>query len=163
MSSPTADETKLQDDIDSLNAQITKQGGVVRTLKKDGASADAIAEAVAALQQLKISADTMQKQQVSTTINAFNRKSFDDLMLRKMFIVSSFEIHGGVKGLYDLGPPSCSLKVNTYILSKLYILEEKVKTRVSFFSLLDFIFLHFCFCLNRKKSRTKNNVTRTLI
>jgi len=36
---------------------------------------------------------------------------FDDLVKRKMFVVSSFEIHGGVSGLFDLGPPSCALKV----------------------------------------------------
>ncbi|CAN0340885.1 unnamed protein product, partial [Phaeothamnion confervicola] len=27
-----------------------------------------------------------------------------------MFVVPSFEIHGGVGGLYDLGPPACALK-----------------------------------------------------
>lgn len=41
----------------------------------------------------------------------FNRKSFDDVILRKMFIIPSFEIYGGCKGLYDLGPPACALKV----------------------------------------------------
>jgi glycyl-tRNA synthetase (class II) len=25
--------------------------------------------------------------------------------------VPSFEIHGGVKGLFDLGPPACGVKV----------------------------------------------------
>ena len=39
------------------------------------------------------------------------RKTFDELILRKMFVVPSFEIHGGVKGLFDLGPPACALKV----------------------------------------------------
>jgi len=29
-----------------------------------------------------------------------------------MFVVPSFEIHGGVKGLFDLGPPACSLKAS---------------------------------------------------
>lgn len=28
-----------------------------------------------------------------------------------MFVVSAFEIHGGAGGLFDLGPPSCALKV----------------------------------------------------
>lgn len=107
------DDSKLQDDIDSLNAQITKQGAMIRTLKKEGAAADSINEAVVELQKLKIHADELLQKQGDTT-EKFNRKSFDDLILRKMFIVSSFEIHGGVKGLYDLGPPACSLKVRYY-------------------------------------------------
>ena len=42
----------------------------------------------------------------------FNRKAFDELMLRKMFIVPSFEIHNGPAGLFDYGPPACTLKAN---------------------------------------------------
>jgi len=103
---------KLQDELDKLNASITKQGAHVRTLKKEDGSADAIAEAVDKLQGLKLEAAAktaiLQKDQV-----AFNRKAFDDLVLRKMFVVPSFEIHGGVKGLYDLGPPACALKVRS--------------------------------------------------
>lgn len=38
--------------------------------------------------------------------------AFDDLLKRKMFVVSAFEIHGGAGGLFDLGPPSCALKVS---------------------------------------------------
>jgi glycyl-tRNA synthetase len=100
-----------QDKLDALNAQVTKQGAHVRQLKKDGAPSDAIAEAVAALQELKISAETLHKEYSKE--ETFNRKAFDDLILRKMFVVPAFEIHGGVKGLYDLGPPACALKVCT--------------------------------------------------
>jgi glycyl-tRNA synthetase len=102
--------TKMQDELDALNAQITKQGSAVRQLKKDGASADAIEEAVKSLQALKISSVSMTDDLKGDEPN-FNRKSFDDLIIRKMFVVPSFEIHGGVKGLFDLGPPACSLKV----------------------------------------------------
>ena len=104
------DSSKLQDELDALNAQITKQGSTVRQLKKDGAAAEAIEEAVNALQALKItSAELTEKLKGSEP--EFNRKSFDDLIIRKMFVVPSFEIHGGVKGLFDLGPPATALKV----------------------------------------------------
>jgi glycyl-tRNA synthetase len=102
---------QLQDELDALNAQITKQGSAVRELKKAG-DADAVAEAVAKLQALKINAAEMGKSLVSDEPE-FNRKAFDELVLRKMFVVPSFEIHGGVKGLFDLGPPACSLKVRS--------------------------------------------------
>jgi glycyl-tRNA synthetase len=94
-----------------LNASITKQGAEVRTLKKEGGSADSIAEAVAKLQALKI--EHAEKSKLLAPTEAFNRRFFDDLILRKMFVVGAFEIHGGVKGLYDLGPPACALKVRT--------------------------------------------------
>jgi glycyl-tRNA synthetase len=101
---------QLQDEMDMLNAKITKQGSHVRQLKKDGA-ADSVGEAVTLLQNLKLEASTLQEK-LSLGEDSFNRKSFDDLILRKMFVVPSFEIHGGVKGLYDLGPSSCALKVS---------------------------------------------------
>ena len=104
------DLANRQDELDALNAQITKQGSSVRQLKKDGADADVIAEAVQALQQLKITASVL-TEQLKSNEPEFNRKSFDDLVIRKMFVVPSFEIHGGVKGLFDLGPPATALKV----------------------------------------------------
>ena len=109
---PTEDATNLQqqDELDRLNAAVTKQGSAVRELKKSGGSPDEIAAAVAELQTLKQQAATL-GEQLQKNDNTFNRKAFDDLVLRKMFVVPAFEIHGGVKGLYDLGPPACALKV----------------------------------------------------
>lgn len=46
------------------------------------------------------------------------KKAMDDLVIRRMFVVPSFEIHGGVSGLYDLGPPGCGLKGNIVSLWK---------------------------------------------
>ncbi len=43
------------------------------------------------------------------------KTAFDDLIKRKMFVVSAFEIHGGVGGLFDLGPPSCALKASSRV------------------------------------------------
>lgn len=106
--SKSADE--LKDELDALDAEVRKQGAHVRQLKKDGADANEIGEATKALQALKHQASAL-SQHVDTHVPTFNRKSFDDLIIRKMFIVPSFEIHGGVKGLFDLGPPACALKV----------------------------------------------------
>ena len=105
------DITKLQDELDALNASVTKQGSAVRQLKKDGADANDIEAAVKQLQALKISATDMSAK-LTAGEPQFNRKSFDDLIIRKMFVVPSFEIHGGVKGLFDLGPPACGIKVS---------------------------------------------------
>jgi glycyl-tRNA synthetase (class II) len=40
------------------------------------------------------------------------RDNFMTMLTRKMFVVSSFEIYGGVAGLYDYGPPGCALMQN---------------------------------------------------
>mmetsp|Transcript_34440 Transcript_34440/g.75704 ORF Transcript_34440/g.75704 Transcript_34440/m.75704 type:complete len:707 (-) Transcript_34440:132-2252(-) len=105
------DLSALQDSIDAIAAQVTKQGSAVRQLKKDGASSEEIADAVSLLKKLKVEAEELRKKQDELDPSKkFNRKTFDELILRKMFVVPSFEIHGGVKGLFDLGPPACALK-----------------------------------------------------
>jgi glycyl-tRNA synthetase len=123
MSEPL-DMSKLQDELDALNASITKQGSAVRQLKKDGADPTAIETAVGELKQLKSQSSSL-TEAVEKNITKFNRKTFDELILRKMFVVPSFEIHGGVKGLFDLGPPACALKVSDilHVYTYLYISE----------------------------------------
>jgi hypothetical protein len=112
---PTDTQAAMQDEYDALNASITKLGSQIREMKKsDAPPGDALAAAIQQLQQLKLQAVTLQSSmQSSNPANQWDRKSFDDLMLRKMFIVPSFEIHGGVKGLFDLGPPACAIKVRS--------------------------------------------------
>jgi len=122
---PLEDMSALQDELDALNAQITKQGSHVRQLKKDG-NGDAITDAVSKLQDLKAKASVL-NETLSKDALKFNRKVFDELILRKMFVVPSFEIHGGVKGLFDLGPPACGLKAAMIDLwRKHFVLTESM-------------------------------------
>lgn len=118
----------LQDELDALNAKITKQGSHVRQLKKGSSSTEEIASAVETLKQLKLNAETVRtKKEVLDPTAQFNRKSFDELILRKMFIIPSFEIHGGVKGLFDLGPPACALKAAMVdVWRKHFVLAESM-------------------------------------
>lgn len=49
----------------------------------------------------------------------------ESMLRRRMFYTPSFEIYGGVGGLYDYGPPGCSLQANIVDLwRKHFILEE---------------------------------------
>jgi glycyl-tRNA synthetase len=53
------------------------------------------------------------------------KKEFDDLIVRRMYFVPSFEAYRGVSGLYDFGPPGCALKANLLDLWRQhFILEE---------------------------------------
>lgn len=55
----------------------------------------------------------------------FDKDSFDALMKSRMFIIPSFEIYGGVAGLFDFGPTGCALKNNFIQLWRQYfVLEE---------------------------------------
>mmetsp|Transcript_14514 Transcript_14514/g.21396 ORF Transcript_14514/g.21396 Transcript_14514/m.21396 type:complete len:720 (+) Transcript_14514:77-2236(+) len=113
MSSPENSKSTLSDEIDALSAKVTKQASLVRQLKKDGGSAEDIASAVTELQKLKIATEEKRSEmEESNPSDKFNRKMFDDAVLRRMFVIPSFEIHGGVKGLFDLGPPACALKAS---------------------------------------------------
>lgn len=99
-----------EDDLYALKAQITRQQSLVRQLKKDSAPAEQVAEQVATLLELRAKVSALEKK--DDFYADFNRKAFDELMLRKMFIVPSFEIHNGPAGLFDYGPPACPLKAN---------------------------------------------------
>ncbi|KAL3425477.1 glycyl-trna synthetase [Phlyctema vagabunda] len=54
-----------------------------------------------------------------------DRPVLDSMLRRRMFYTPSFEIYGGVAGLYDYGPPGCSLTSNVVDLwRKHFVLEE---------------------------------------
>jgi glycyl-tRNA synthetase len=54
-----------------------------------------------------------------------DRPTLDSLLRRRMFFTAAFEAYGGVAGLYDYGPPGCSLQANIVDLwRKHFVLEE---------------------------------------
>ncbi|MCJ1322404.1 Glycine--tRNA ligase 1, mitochondrial [Xylographa vitiligo] len=55
----------------------------------------------------------------------FDRGVLESLLRRRLFYTPSFEVYGGVSGLYDYGPPGCSLLANIVdIWRKHFVLEE---------------------------------------
>ena len=54
-----------------------------------------------------------------------DRPTLDSLLRRRLFYTPSFEVYGGVSGLYDYGPPGCSLQANIIdAWRKHFVLEE---------------------------------------
>jgi glycyl-tRNA synthetase len=49
---------------------------------------------------------------LADTNTDFDKELFNNVMLERFFIIPSFEIYGGIAGLYDLGPPSTAIKAN---------------------------------------------------
>ncbi|TDH74440.1 hypothetical protein CCR75_006350 [Bremia lactucae] len=101
-------------DLDAMRASVARQGAQVRELKQKGAAGDAIKAAVDELKKLKLDLETQMALQGPSEdgLSKHEKKALDDLLLRKMFVVPSFEIYGGVGGFYDFGPPACALKSN---------------------------------------------------
>ncbi|RLN48055.1 hypothetical protein BBJ28_00011781 [Nothophytophthora sp. Chile5] len=101
-------------DLDALRATVTRQGALVRELKQQGGAAADVKAAVDELKRLKITLDAeLQRQGPALDgLSKSDKKALDDLLIRKMFVVPSFEIYGGIGGFYDFGPPACALKAN---------------------------------------------------
>ncbi|KAL2866298.1 uncharacterized protein BJX67DRAFT_372706 [Aspergillus lucknowensis] len=54
-----------------------------------------------------------------------NRSVLDTMLRRRLFYTPSFEIYGGVSGLYDYGPPGCAVQNNIVeTWRKHFVLEE---------------------------------------
>lgn len=70
-------------------------------------------------------ASTTGKTGISKTGQVFERLTLDSLLRRRLFYTPAFEIYGGVSGLYDYGPPGCSLQANIIdAWRKHFVLEE---------------------------------------
>ena len=116
-------------DLDALRASVTKQAGAVRQLKADGAPAAEVQAAVAALHELRKALDEASAAAGGVDPNKWpvNKKALEDTIARRMFVVPSFEIHGGVAGLFDYGPPGCALKENLLALWRQhFVLEDSM-------------------------------------
>ena len=108
---------------EALSASVTRQAAAVRELKKGGASPEAIAAAAGELAGLRAA---RAKEGAAEALD-LDRRVFEDVLIRKMFVVPAFEIHGGVSGLFDLGPPGCALKANLLAAwRRHFVLEEKM-------------------------------------
>jgi len=83
-------------------------------------------------QRFKVSTKKEPVMTTTTTLKGepFNRDLLEQLMKRRLFYTPSFEIYQGMqgiesKGLFDYGPPGCSLQANIVDLwRKHFILEE---------------------------------------
>lgn len=64
---------------------------------------------------------------MATTLKGepLDRAAIDTILRRRLFYTPSFELYGGVSGLFDYGPPGCALQANIIdIWRKHFVLEE---------------------------------------
>lgn len=94
-----------------LRMLVKEQGDAVRDLKAAGSDQMTIK---AAVQELKRRKATLQDKELELTAgeNKFDKEAFDTACKRRFLFGQSFDIYGGVSGLYDYGPVGCTLKNN---------------------------------------------------
>eukprot|EP01129_Flabellula_baltica_P007188 TRINITY_DN2765_c0_g1_i1.p1 TRINITY_DN2765_c0_g1~~TRINITY_DN2765_c0_g1_i1.p1 ORF type:complete len:611 (+),score=182.83 TRINITY_DN2765_c0_g1_i1:24-1856(+) len=55
------------------------------------------------------------------------KQQFDELMLRRFFYTNAYEIYGGVKGLFDYGPPGSAILANVlHYWRQFFVIEENM-------------------------------------
>lgn len=119
--------SEAEEDVYALQAKITQQQSSIRALKKSDppVSAETILEEVGKLNDLRAKLAGLTEEVSEDSL--FNRRGFDELIIRKMYVVPSFEIHNGPAGLFDYGPPACTLKANMLALwRRHFVLEENM-------------------------------------
>lgn len=115
--------------LDAASASYEAQSAVVADLRCAGPS-EKLTVAELKLRECKRAVDAARKAKAledgpAADEGEFNRAGLEGLLKRRFFIAPSFEIYGGVAGLYDYGPPGCSVKNNLIaVWRQHYIVEE---------------------------------------
>jgi glycyl-tRNA synthetase len=106
--------------IDDLEAKIILQGDKIKAMKAQKLSKDEIQPAVDELVKLK----TLFKE-LQMTEKQFDRQQLESVLAKRFFVAPSFQIYGGIAGLWDYGPPGCALQNNILQLWRQhFVLEE---------------------------------------
>ena len=110
-SSVAMEEFENEEQLAPLRALVKEQGDIVAGLKKTGGAMVDIEKAVA---ELKIRKKKLlnKEQELFAKENDFDRLKMEDTVKRRFIYGQSFELYGGVSGLYDFGPVGCMLKNN---------------------------------------------------
>ncbi|CAI0467737.1 unnamed protein product [Linum tenue] len=132
----TAEDT-LRRALSEKQSAIDAQGSAVRALKDSKADQSQIDAAVDALNALKLDKSSIEKKlQAAVTggspsDGSLSREAFrhavGNTLERRLFYIPSFKIYRGVAGLYDYGPPGCSVKSNVLSFWRQhFVLEENM-------------------------------------
>ncbi|CAL0308255.1 unnamed protein product [Lupinus luteus] len=131
----TVDESSLRKALSDKQSALEAQGNAVRELKSSSAATkpeiDAAIEALNALKLDKSSIERQLQALMSNGEGTVNKEAFRQAVVntleRRLFYIPSFKIYRGVAGLYDYGPPGCSVKSNVLAFWRQhFVLEENM-------------------------------------
>eukprot|EP00958_Prasinococcus_capsulatus_P011578 scaffold1146_cov399-Prasinococcus_capsulatus_cf.AAC.67 len=124
-----SDQDELRRLIQEQQAAVNSQGDEVRKLKGNKADKADIDAAIAKLKELKIALDESMAQFQTKKGDSSNKEAFraavSNVLEQRLFYIPSFQIYGGVAGLYDYGPPGSAVKSNIQqFWRQHFVLEE---------------------------------------
>lgn len=115
--------TILEGEVTEARKMVREQGDLVKKLKSEGGLQVDIDLAVKELKARKRVLE--QKELLLNPPEKFDRAKCEDLLKRRFFYTPSFEIYGGVAGLYDFGPLGCGMENNMMeIWRSHFVIEE---------------------------------------
>jgi len=112
----------LQQEVTAARAAVKEQGDLVKKLKAEKGLQNDIDLAVKELKARKRILD--QKELQLNPPEKFDRGKCEDLLKRRFFYAPSFEVYGGVAGLYDFGPLGCGMETNMMSLWRSHFVNE---------------------------------------
>ncbi|GJQ70276.1 Aats-gly [Trypoxylus dichotomus] len=119
-------DSKFEEILSPLRANVKEQGDLVRQLKANGAPDLDVKQAVA---ELKLRKKILEDKELSLSpaTATFDRAKMEDLLKRRFFYDQSFAIYGGITGQFDFGPMGCAFKANLLqAWRQFFILEEQM-------------------------------------
>lgn len=130
MTTSTPDELSAAASLDAAADAYLKQSEIVASLRCNSPDSEELAAAEIKLRDCKRAVDAARKSIKAEAgsnddTEDFNRAGTEGLLKRRFFIAPSFEIYGGVAGLFDYGPPGCSVKNNLLAVWRQHFVVEE--------------------------------------
>lgn len=105
---------------DEIEAKIIQQADIVKKAKQAKMSKEELEPLIQTLLSLKA-----QLKDEQAKVKPFDRAALEALLTKRFFYAPSFQIYGGIAGLYDYGPPGCAIQTNILNLWRQhFVLEE---------------------------------------
>ena len=118
-------EVEAEEKLVPLRKRVKEQDEKVRKLKVDKANIEDVQREVEELKRRKKVLEKKEKELLPK--DDFNRDLFQCVVKRRDIYNQSFEVYGGVSGLYDFGPVGCELEDNIIsIWNKHFVKNEKM-------------------------------------
>eukprot|EP01095_Lingulamoeba_sp_RSL-Kostka_P011202 TRINITY_DN41_c0_g2_i1.p1 TRINITY_DN41_c0_g2~~TRINITY_DN41_c0_g2_i1.p1 ORF type:complete len:695 (-),score=311.05 TRINITY_DN41_c0_g2_i1:219-2282(-) len=118
---------RIQNEYDEAKSKVSAQGQKIKDLKKNKAGREEILAEVETLNDLKAEKKRLEDLLFPPTKLDINKVELDKLLIERLFVMPSFDIYGGTKGLFDLGPPGCAVKANIInFWRNWFVLEENI-------------------------------------
>lgn len=117
----------IEKDLQPFRLSVKEQGDLIRSLKQSGAPELDIKKAV---NELKLRKKALEDKEfeLAPKKDSFDRGRMEDLLKRRFYYAPSFEIYGGVAGLFDYGPMGTAMKTNILDLWRShFVLEEQMQ------------------------------------